>query len=328
MKKFSLFTILLSVGIIPISANGAGFNKSTLTIFDSIQHVDTAFLTLLIPLDVHGIECVRIDDECALPRQRLIFDANIFGGVSNLDSGGDTDFYTMRKGMSIGVKGFINDNMAIGLQFIRGITDVKDSIEYDHAATSSVTMIAEYISHIGLFINGGINLGNTHWSGNGPVTGAFDNGFFAGQVVGGIKLNDKATLIMPQIGLRYLHMTPDKYTDMTYNRFDSWSHGILTGIIGIHSTTRLTHNVFSIAPDMSIGATYDFVNHGDESILIRPTSAPDYYMSIITPDSAAVYAGIGMNIAGPAFIIALNYRLDGRRNFMSHTTVLDFKISF
>lgn len=309
------------------------YNDTALGLFETNQHLDRAFSAVSTPLSARRGRCVPNLGMCPGDVQTLVIDGQVFASFSDFDSHHNGDFKTRNTGVSIRAKGYVADGWTFGVAYTRTMTDTRDNRVYTDATSNSITLFSQYLGKHGLFINSGINGGHTTWNADKTMAGivnnsAYDTEFFAGQINAGIQLSRGRFSLAPQVGARYAYVSSDRRIDGAAQEFDKWWHNTLTAMAGVDGGFDFIGDDFVIRPTVKIGGSYDAISHGTDAVGVRVVSGHTYAVPIEVPHRAALNSGIGLNVYGASFMVGVNYQLDVRSDYVSHTAMANVKIAF
>ncbi len=298
------------------------YNDSALTLYQTSAHLDNAFSVL------QGAPVRR-----ASSRQVLLVDGDVFGAFDEYDNNQNANFKTRTFGGVVRARGFVTDHFSFGIQYATGRTDTRHSIFSTDGTSNSVTIFAQYIGRSGVFMNMGINGGTTRWDADKTVAGvpdddAYNTDFWAGEMNLGAVMQRSGFSITPQIGARYARTSADRHTDAAAQTFKNWWYNTLTGTAGVRVAYDFTMTNMRVRPMISIGGSYDAISNGTDNIRVSVISGDAYYMPVDAPHRAAMNVGVGVQIAGQNVSGGLEYKMDARNDYISHTARLGAKIIF
>ena len=309
-----------------------GFNNTTMAIFETNHHIDRAFDVIGLPLVSRRNGCAQNLSDC-ISRRTFVLDGHIFGAFSDYDSRENGDFKTQNTGFTVNAKGFVSDGWLFGVEYTRSMTDTHDTRAYSDATSNSITMFSQYLSRSGMFINSGLNAGHTSWTTDKSISkiaddGAYDTDFYSAQINTGIRLQRGAVSITPQTIARYTYMSADKYADAAVQTFEDWWFNMLNVSAAVDMGVNFVGTDFVVRPSVQIGGGYDLISHGTDSMRVRLINGGVYYIPIDTPHRTSLNGELGINFYTAHMVAGLNYRIDVRSDYMSHTINATLKIGF
>ncbi|MDR1360890.1 MAG: autotransporter domain-containing protein [Rickettsiales bacterium] len=309
------------------------YNESPITIFETLQHLEDSFANIALPLDSRKTDCVWENGRCFIKKTGLIISARLFGGISDFTSEYNGDFSTKRSGINISASGYVAPNITLGVGYTRTTTDTDDKRIYTDATTNSVSAFAKYLSPGGIFINGGASIGQTNWTNDKFVSGIeddseYDSDFYAAEILIGKKISSGKIFATPYVGARWINVKSGMHTDDAVQTFNEWSYNALTGMANLRIGGDFIRGDFLFAPNVFIGGSYDAMRGGSNVISATLSNGAEYFIPVESPDPAALNAGLGLAMTGEIFVAGLEYRLDSRQNFMSHTVSANFRMKF
>lgn len=157
-----------------------------------------------------------------------------------------------------------------------------------------------------------------------PLHADYDVDSFSAQMMTGY---DFATGLTPSVGVRYLHMTQDDYSNGLLN-ISGADSDFLTGVAGlryafdIQSDTRVKWS-----PEFHAGATYDFISDDVYSTVVIPGVA-NYRVRGDRLSRMGGEFGLGLSARYNMLTVSLNYELDLHRDYTSQSGLLKLKYNF
>lgn len=310
-----------------------GFNNTAMAIYEINNHIDRAFSVINTPLIARRSQCEKNLANCVSARRTLVVDGHVFGNFADFDSGKNGDFKTKNTGFSVNAKGYVADGWLFGVQYTRSMTDTHDTRVYSDATGNSITMFSQYLSESGIFINSGLNAGHTSWNADKSIVGipdpsAYETDFYAAQINAGFRMFRNRISVAPQISVRYQYMSADKYVDAAAQTFDDWWFNTLNASAYVDLGFDFIGTDFIVRPNMRIGGGYDLISHGTDAMRVQLINGALYNIPIETPHRASMNGAIGVNFYTRNFAAGLNYQLDMRSDYVSHTIMAKLKIGF
>lgn len=321
-----------SVGYIDAISTLA-FNTSAISLFEINHHVNQAFSVIAEPIISRRNTCVKNLPDCTQKDKRIVLSGDVFGAFADYDSDKNGSFKTRNTGFSVNAKSFITDGWEIGIGYTRSMTDTEDSNVYTDAVSNSMTLFSEYLAKNGFFMNVGLNAGHTSWTADKNFAGisnnsAYDTDFIAGQTNLGVRIQGRKISFTPQMGIKYLRVMADKYTDDAAQEFDDWWYNYLTGFAGMTLGFDFIAEGLLIRPVLTAGGSYDAISNGTDNIRVQLINASIYNIPIESPTRMALNAGAGIEVYGENFVVGASYQLDYRENYTSNTATINLKIAF
>jgi|GEM_PF-3500546 len=159
----------------------------------------------------------------------------------------------------------------------------------------------------------------------------YDVRTFAAQGKVGYDLKSKNTTITSELGLRYMNIARDSYSDAALQNIHGEQFDIFTAIAGLKVTKDITLNSgVTLHPSAKIGVTYDMITDGTKTTVDTPNSLNSTYTVYGEPLKklgAEVVLGIGVGFTNNLGIM-LDYRGDFRDSYSSHGGQLNFIYNF
>ncbi len=298
------------------------YNDSALTLYQTDAHLENA-------LSVVRNAPIRR----ASSNQVLLIDGDIYGAFDEYDNSQNADFKTRTIGGAIRARGFITDGFAFGIQYATGHTETRHNRFSINGTSNSITIFTQYISKLGLFMNMGINGGTTRWESDKRVAGVPDDGayntdFWAGEISMGAVMQRGGFSLTPQIGVQYAHASSDQHVDAAAQTFEKWWYNYLTGTASVRVGYDFIMKDMIVRPTLFAGGSYDAISNGTDNVRVNVISGDTYFIPVDAPHRAAINAGIGVQMMGKTMSGGLDYRLDGRNDYISHTVRANAKFIF
>lgn len=321
-----------SVGYIDAISTLA-FNTSAISLFEINHHINQAFSVIAEPIISRRNTCVKNLPDCTQKDKRIVLSGDVFGAFADYDSDKNGSFKTRNTGFSVNAKSFITDGWEIGIGYTRSMTDTEDSNVYTDAVSNSITLFSEYLAKNGFFMNVGLNAGHTSWTADKNFAGisnnsAYDTDFIAGQTNVGVRIQGRKISFVPQMGVKYMRVMADKYTDDATQEFDDWWYNYLTGFAGMTLGFDFIAEGLLIRPVLTAGGSYDAISNGTDNIRVQLINASIYNIPIESPTRMSLNAGAGIEVYGENFVVGASYRLDYRENYTANTATINLKIAF
>lgn len=321
-----------SVGYIDAISTLA-FNTSAISLFEINHHINQAFSVIAEPIISRRNTCVKNLPNCTQKDKRIVLSGDVFGAFADYDSDKNGSFKTRNTGLSVNAKSFITDGWEIGIGYTRSMTDTEDSNVYTDAVSNSITLFSEYLAKNGFFMNVGLNAGHTSWTADKNLAGisntsAYDTDFIAGQTNVGVRIQERKISFVPQMGVKYMRVMADKYTDDATQEFDDWWYNYLTGFAGMTLGFDFVTEGLLIRPVLTAGGSYDAISNGTDNIRVQLINSSVYNIPIESPDRMALNAGAGIEVYGENFVVGASYQLDYRENYTVNTATINLKIAF
>lgn len=310
-----------------------GYNDSAITLYEVTQHIDMAYSAIAAPLAAQRSSCPFNVPGCGRVRRTLVVDGAVSAASTDFDSHHNGDFKTHNTGVSVRAKGYVSDGFAFGVGYTRTMTDTHDNKVYTDATSNSVTLFTQYLSGGGFFMNAGLNAGHTSWDVDKTIAGvgddgAYDTDFYSGQINGGIQFGFGRFTMTPQIGARYIHIKTERHIDAAAQAFDKWWRNMLTAMGGLRGGFDFIGSDFVVRPSIYVGGAYDAISHGNDHIRVQVINGQSYDIPVEAQSRTSFAGGAGIGVYGASFAVLLDYKLDLRSDYASHTGMVNLKIAF
>ena len=135
--------------------------------------------------------------------------------------------------------------------------------------------------------------------------------------------------LTPEVGLRYVHISQDGYTDSADQSVSSSDSDILTGVIGAKiSKTWTLDNGINLKPEARIAATYDIMDDDTNSI-VTLANGTAYTVEGDALDRFGMEFGAGLTAdLNDNVEISAAYEGKFRQDYQDHTGLLNAKYKF
>lgn len=233
------------------------------------------------------------------------------------------------RGVSAGFDALINKQYTIGLGYAFGHSDVHANGGRDTEIDSnSIFAYAQY-KPSEWFVNAALNYTMSKYNETVDAFGVrlesdYDTDAFGGQVMTGY---DFASGLTPEVGLRYLHVSQDSYSN-GLNHVSSDDTDFLTGIAGMKYRFAIENDsVINWFPELRAAATYDFVSDKAMSTVTMPGAAS----YVVDGDRLSRFGGefgIGLTAEYNGLEISLVYDLNLHKDYTSQTGMAKFRYEF
>lgn len=233
------------------------------------------------------------------------------------------------RGVSAGFDALIDKQYTIGLGYAFGHSDVHANGGRDTEIDSnSIFAYAQY-KPSEWFVNVALNYTMSKYTETVDAFGVrlksdYDTDAFGGQVMTGY---DFASGLTPEVGLRYLHVSQDSYSN-GLNNVSSDDTDFLTGIAGMKYRFAIENDsVINWFPELRAAATYDFVSDKAMSTVTMPGAAS----YVVDGDRLSRFGGefgIGLTAEYNGLEISLVYDLNLHKDYTSQTGMAKFRYEF
>ncbi len=237
------------------------------------------------------------------------------------------DGYT--RGVAAGIDGKINNAITIGAGYAFNHSDV-DLASRDTEIDSNTIFVYGQYKPADWYVNATLNYTMSDYTESGSALGvAIDSDYeinsFGGQIATGY---DFASGITPEVGLRYMHIDGDSYTNSLgiKNKIDDADY--LTAIVGAkYGMDIVANDVLKIRPEIRMAAKYDLMSDDFATAVAMP-GIESYSMRADRLNRFGGEAGIGLTMTYNDVDISLNYDIEVRKDYTSQTDMLRARYNF
>ena len=236
-------------------------------------------------------------------------------------------------GVAMGAEKYVTEDTKIGLGYAYTNTDIDGFMRSTDVDTHTAFVYGEY-KPSNWYVNGIMSYGWSDYSEDKNVSGVgvkadYDAETFGLQAMTGYDMQVKGFGLTPEIGLRYVHISQDGYTDSADQKVSSSDSDILTGVIGAKvSKTWTLENGMNIKPEARIAATYDLMND-DVNSVVTLANGSAYMVEGDALDRFGMEFGAGVTAeVNDNVEFALGYEGKFREDYQDHTGLVNLKYKF
>lgn len=236
-------------------------------------------------------------------------------------------------GVAMGAEKYVTEDTKIGLGYAYTNTDIDSFMRSTDVDTHTAFVYGEY-KPSNWYVNGIMSYGWSDYSENKNVSGIgvkadYDAETFGLQAMTGYDMQLKHFGLTPEVGLRYVHISQDGYTDSADQKVSSSDSDILTGVIGAKvSKTWTLENGMNIKPEARIAATYDLMND-DVNSVVTLANGSAYMVEGDALDRFGMEFGAGVTAeVNDNVEFALGYEGKFREDYQDHTGLVNLKYKF
>ena len=236
-------------------------------------------------------------------------------------------------GMAIGAEKHINDNTKVGLGYAYTNTDIDGFMRSTDVDTHTAFVYGEY-KPSNWYVNGVASYGWSDYSEDKNVLGVGVKSDYDVETVGlqamtGYDMQMKNFSLTPEVGLRYVHISQDGYTDSAGQKVSSENSDILTGVIGAKVSKNFAlENGMNLKPEARIAATYDLMNDDTNSVVTLANGSA-YAVEGDALDRFGMEFGAGLTAEVDNNVeLSLGYEGKVRQDYQDHTGLLNAKYNF
>ena len=236
-------------------------------------------------------------------------------------------------GVAMGAEKYVTEDTKIGLGYAYTNTDIDGFMRSTDVDTHTAFVYGEY-KPSNWYVNGIVSYGWSDYSEDKNVSGVgvkadYDAETFGLQAMTGYDMQLKHFGLTPEVGLRYVHISQDGYTDSADQKVSSSDSDILTGVIGAKvSKTWTLENGMNIKPEARIAATYDLMND-DVNSVVTLANGSAYMVEGDALDRFGMEFGAGVTAeVNDNVEFALGYEGKFREDYQDHTGLVNLKYKF
>ena len=236
-------------------------------------------------------------------------------------------------GVAMGIEKFVTDDVKVGAGYAYTNTDIDGFMRSTDVDTHTAILYGEY-KPSNWYVNGIATYGWSDYSedrnvGGQNINADYDVETFGLQAMTGYDMQVKNFGLTPEVGLRYVHIKQDAYTDGTESDVSGNDSDILTGVIGakVNKTFALDNGML-IKPEARIAATYDLFND-DVNSVVTLANGSAYAVEGESLDRFGMEFGAGVTAeVNDNVEFALGYEGKFREDYQDHTGLVNLKYKF
>ena len=236
-------------------------------------------------------------------------------------------------GVALGIEKFINKDVKIGAGYAYTNTDIDGFMRSTDVDTHTAILYGEYKPN-NWYVNGIATYGWSDYSEDKNVSGQNVNADYDVETLGlqamtGYDMQVKGFGFTPEVGLRYVHIKQDAYTDSADQKVSGNDSDILTGVIGakVNKTFALDNGML-IKPEARIAATYDMIND-DVNSVVTLANGSAYAVEGEALDRFGMEFGAGITAeVNDNVEFSLGYEGKFREDYQDHTGLINAKYKF
>ncbi len=236
-------------------------------------------------------------------------------------------------GVAMGAEKYVTEDTKVGLGYAYTNTDIDGFMRSTDVDTHTAFVYGEY-KPSNWYVNGIASYGWSDYSEDKTISGIgvkadYDVETFGLQAMTGYDMQLKHFGLTPEVGLRYVHISQDGYTDSADQKVSGNDSDILTGVIGAKvSKTWTLENGMNIKPEARIAATYDLMND-DVNSVVTLANGSAYAVEGDALDRFGMEFGAGVTAeVNDNVEFALGYEGKFREDYQDHTGLVNLKYKF
>ncbi len=236
-------------------------------------------------------------------------------------------------GIAMGAEKYINNSSKVGLGYAFTNTDIDGFMRSTDVDTHTAFVYGEY-KPSNWYVNGIASYGWSDYSEDKTVLGNniksdYDAETFSLQAMTGYDMQMKNFGLTPEVGLRYVHISQDGYTDSADQKVSGNDSDILTGVIGAKVNKSFAlENGMNLKPEARIAATYDLMND-DANSVVTLANGSAYTVKGEALDRFGMEFGAGITAeVNDNIEFSVGYEGKFREDYQDHTGLLNAKYNF
>ena len=236
-------------------------------------------------------------------------------------------------GIAMGAEKYVTEDTKIGLGYAYTNTDIDGFMRSTDVDTHTAFVYGEY-KPSNWYVNGIMSYGWSDYSESKNVSGIgvkadYDAETFGLQAMTGYDMQVKGFGLTPEVGLRYVHISQDAYTDTADQSVSGNDSDILTGVIGAKVTKAWQlSNGMMIKPEAKFALTYDLFND-DASSVVSLANGSAYTVEGEALDRFGMEFGAGVTAeVNDNIEFSLGYEGKFREDYQDHTGLINAKYKF
>ena len=241
--------------------------------------------------------------------------------------GYDADTY----GAAFGIEKKVDNHVKYGIGYAYSETDIDGFLRDTDITTHTAIVYGEY-KPTQWYVNGVATYSWSDYEEKKAVLGTtvkskYDVDAIALQLMTGYEMNVNGYGLTPEVGLRYVHVKQDSYTDATGNVSGNDSD-ILTGVIGAKVSKNVTFNDWLVTPVIKAALTYDITHDNSaSSVLLANGSAYSVRGQALDRFGVELGAGVTTEI-NDKVEMSVGYEGHFRDDYRDHSALINAKYKF
>ena len=236
-------------------------------------------------------------------------------------------------GVAFGAEKFVTDDTKVGIGYAYTNTDIDGFMRSTDVDTHTAILYGEY-KPSNWYVNGIATYGWSDYSEDKSIAGVgvkadYDVETLGLQAMTGYDMQVKGFGFTPEVGLRYVHIKQDAYTDSADQKVSGNDSDILTGVIGAKVSKNFElSNGMNIKPEARVAATYDLFND-DVNSVVTLANGSAYAVDGEALDRFGMEFGAGVTAeVNDNVELSLGYEGKFREDYQDHTGLINAKYKF
>ncbi|MBQ3034679.1 MAG: autotransporter outer membrane beta-barrel domain-containing protein, partial [Alphaproteobacteria bacterium] len=237
-------------------------------------------------------------------------------------------FRARSKGAVLGVQSEVTEDLTLGVGYATSQTTAKEDLRRTEVDTNTGFVSAHYqpnawwVSGLATFSRGEYEEEKQILSSIGKASYNVDS--WGAQVITGYDIKLENAIITPEVGMRYLSVKQEGYTDTLGTTVSGTQSDYLTALVGVKGTWDMG----AIRPTAGVTVGYDIVSD-DVSALNTLANGASYTVNGEALDrlSTTVTTGIEADL-GDRTTLKLEYSGTYRKEYVDHSGMLRLEVKF
>ena len=229
------------------------------------------------------------------------------------------------RGIAAGIDGTVDKTLMLGVGYSYADSDINGTARDTDIKSNTVFVYGQY-KPAQWYVNA---MANYTWSEyseeDSLVTADYDVDSFGGVIATGY---DFASGITPELGLRYIHINGETYTNSIDVKSELKSGDYLTAVLGTkYGFNIASKNGMLFRPELRYAVKYDFVSDKTLATVTMP-GVSSYTLDGDRLSRIGGEFGIGLRIGYNGLDVSLNYDIEVREDYTSQTGMLKLRYDF
>mgnify|MGYP004473714415 FL=1 len=249
------------------------------------------------------------------------------------DTSKSKGFDSKTYGTALGAESKISDDVKMGVGYAYSKTDIDGFMRDTDVKTHTAILYGEYKPN-NWYVNSIASYGWSDYDEKKNVAGVgvkadWDVESFALQMMTGYDMYFNGFGVTPEVGLRYIHVKQDKYTDTAGQSVKSDDSDIVTGVLGAKITKSYNlSNGMLLTPEFKAAMTYD-ISHDNSKSTVTLVNGSSYSVSGKPLNRFGVELGAGVTAElNDNVEVSLGYEGKFRKDYQDHTGLINAKYKF
>lgn len=249
-------------------------------------------------------------------------------GLYNKSKSGSA-FEGTTRGIALGMDTLIDNKYTLGAGFAYNNTDMSSGTRDTEIDSKTLFVYGQY-KPSNWFANATLAYTMSEYTEDTDpfgiaVESTYDVDVYGAQLMAGY---DFATGITPEMGLRYLHIAQDEYSNGV-NTIAASDTDFLTAVAGLKYAFYVeTENMLKFRPELRAALTYDVINDGSHTTVMLPSVGASYNVDGKALNKLGGEFGIGLTAEYKGLEFSLMYDLDVHEDYTSQTGMIKFRSQF